>query len=87
MDSRRAFPHRSNSDGTFDSICTICFMTIATTEFEADLAASERKHVCLDIHLITDSQRLMAEARRNGSQSGHRQTSFSAVRELVEARR
>jgi len=40
------FPHRFNSDGTIDSICPGCLITVATTDYEADLAASERLHVC-----------------------------------------
>ena len=31
------FPHRRNHDGTYDSICSSCFMTIATREVEAEL--------------------------------------------------
>jgi hypothetical protein len=41
-----AFPHRQNPDGTFDSICTQCFKTIATTMTEAELTTAERTHNC-----------------------------------------
>jgi hypothetical protein len=40
------FPHRCNSDGTFDSICIECFQTIATTAEEGDLAQRESFHFC-----------------------------------------
>jgi hypothetical protein len=40
------FPHRRNPDGTFDSICKLCFATIATRDTEAELAEAERAHNC-----------------------------------------
>jgi hypothetical protein len=40
------YPHRRNKDGTFDSICLKCFLTVAHTETEAELLAYDRVHVC-----------------------------------------
>lgn len=40
------FVHRSNRNGTTDSICRECFVTVATSIWEADLDRSERAHVC-----------------------------------------
>lgn len=40
------FLHRSHKDGTFESICTQCFYTIAKVDQEADLQALEDQHVC-----------------------------------------
>jgi hypothetical protein len=40
------FPHRHNSDRTHDSICPVCFRTIATQRVEADLLTYELKHLC-----------------------------------------
>lgn len=40
------YTHRHNADGTVDSICHNCFMTIATVRRESDLEQFERKHVC-----------------------------------------
>lgn len=40
------FPHRENDDGSFDSICPVCFRTIGRAQSEADLAQAEREHVC-----------------------------------------
>jgi hypothetical protein len=40
------FPHRHNQDGTHDSICPVCFATVATTQNEAELRVDERKHIC-----------------------------------------
>jgi hypothetical protein len=42
----RSFPHRMNRDGTFDSICPRCFVTVANAIHETDLARFERCHVC-----------------------------------------
>jgi hypothetical protein len=41
-----SFVHRSNPDGTTDSICKRCFVTVCTSMGEAKLAFEERKHVC-----------------------------------------
>lgn len=40
------FVHRPNHDGTFDSICPRCFVTIATRFDETDLESNERDHEC-----------------------------------------
>jgi len=38
--------HRMNADGTFDSICMSCFLTIGTAENEPSLAGQEKRHQC-----------------------------------------
>jgi len=40
------YPHRTNKDGTIDSICPLCFMTVGTSTWESDLARMEAVHVC-----------------------------------------
>lgn len=40
------FAHRFNPDGTVDSICRQCFITVDSKKREADLAPSEHRHVC-----------------------------------------
>jgi hypothetical protein len=40
------FPHRRNPDGSFDSICLKCLLTIANARNEADLAKHDKYHVC-----------------------------------------
>ena len=40
------FPHRSNKDGTIDSICPHCYVTIGRATWEADLDRMESEHVC-----------------------------------------
>jgi hypothetical protein len=40
------FPHRRNPDGTFDSICLKCLLTIANARTEAELQKYDKDHVC-----------------------------------------
>ena len=44
-----AFVHRPNTNGTIDSICLTCFMTIATKPTEAELAHDEYHHDCKEL--------------------------------------
>lgn len=44
--SAAAFAHRHNLDGTWDSICTKCFLTIASVWDETELLDHERGHDC-----------------------------------------
>jgi hypothetical protein len=39
-------PHRKNRDGSYDSICLVCFATIASARREEDLRGPEKSHVC-----------------------------------------
>ena len=40
------FIHRINEDGSIDSICRDCFVTIATARSRTTLELEERKHAC-----------------------------------------
>lgn len=40
------FTHRHNKNLSHDSICTRCFMTVATSVTEEDLTPHEEAHVC-----------------------------------------
>ena len=40
------FPHRANGNGTTSSICPHCYVTVATSTWEADLERAETGHVC-----------------------------------------
>lgn len=40
------FLHRLNEDGTIDSICRDCFLTVATARSGSVLEHEERKHHC-----------------------------------------
>jgi hypothetical protein len=40
------FAHRTNDDGSFDSIYLSCFTTVAECCTEPELQPQEQKHVC-----------------------------------------
>lgn len=40
------FIHRINEDGSIDSICRNCFLTIATALSRSELEREERQHDC-----------------------------------------
>ena len=46
MTSTTKFQRRVNDDGTFDSLCTSCFRTVAFAMKESHLAELERNHTC-----------------------------------------
>jgi hypothetical protein len=41
-----AFVHRGNRDGTIDSICRQCYLTVCTSVWEAELDQAEKHHDC-----------------------------------------
>ena len=45
-DVTRLFSHRRNKDGSFESICRICFSTVARSKQEAELAEQDSTHIC-----------------------------------------
>lgn len=48
------FPHRQNADGSYDSICPNCCLTIASARVEGDLKALEQAHVCHGDSFLAD---------------------------------
>ena len=40
------FSHRHNSDGSIDSICRECYVTVARAQNESALYREERAHAC-----------------------------------------
>jgi hypothetical protein len=44
--ARHRFAHRVNQDGSVDSICRMCFETVATEGNEVHLLAAEEIHNC-----------------------------------------
>jgi hypothetical protein len=40
------FIHRINEDGSIDSICRDCFVTVATARSTSDLEDGEHEHAC-----------------------------------------
>jgi hypothetical protein len=62
--SNSSFPHRHNANQTHDSICTNCFVTVATVLNESELAGHETAHVCdpVDLYRFSGSASLPNEA-------------------------
>jgi hypothetical protein len=48
---RPNFPHRLKADGSYESICTLCHLTVATAGTEAALLHQELNHTCNPIRL------------------------------------
>jgi hypothetical protein len=45
------YRHRHNENGTFDSICPHCYLTVACASNEQNLFILERIHVCDPVRL------------------------------------
>jgi hypothetical protein len=41
-----SFTHRLTQDGSFESICPVCFETVGRQEQEEDLLGVEHSHLC-----------------------------------------
>jgi len=81
------FPHRTNENGSYDSICRICHLTVASARIEAELARFERSHVCDPIRIYQLSEDTRAQHKsnvgskimrvlRHGSSSGNRESGW-----------
>ena len=46
MHTNHPYAHRTNKDGTIDSICKKCFATVGTSEKTEQLEEIESKHDC-----------------------------------------
>ena len=44
-----AFKHRHNREGTRDSICVKCYLTVATAANEEGLCTAEEAHDCVKL--------------------------------------
>lgn len=62
------FAHRANSDGTSDSICRHCFVTVCTSTWETDLADAERRHICDPVVVARWKKGSEREAAENPAQ-------------------
>ena len=73
--SGRSYGHRRNNDGSYDSICTKCFATVASTRSEAELTSHERTHTCIpdwpyQAGPLLDSWRLIPPRRAQAFKEG-----------------
>jgi hypothetical protein len=60
--SANGFPQRRNADGSFDSICPRCFITVARHMARPEIETEEQNHICSEINL--DIARVAREAIR-----------------------
>jgi len=60
--SALTFRHRHNRDGSWDSICMKCFLTVETAMQEEDLAGAERSHDCAELLAIKTNGAVIGEA-------------------------
>jgi hypothetical protein len=50
------FPHRFNADGSYDSVCTLCHLTVARVKTEAELSQHEQSHTCKPLRELVVSE-------------------------------
>ncbi len=62
---RPAFVHRENRDGTIESLCRKCCVTVCTAVWEADLDEAEKIHAC-DPGLLARRNRLVGQKPTEG---------------------
>jgi hypothetical protein len=48
------FYHRPNGDGAYNSICTDCYLTVASTPRESELTQHEDAHTCNSAQLYQE---------------------------------
>lgn len=63
-----AFVHRGNRDGTIDSICRQCYVTVGTSVWEAELDQAEQDHAC-DPDRLAHWRRLAGRPAADGAKS------------------
>jgi hypothetical protein len=51
----QSFTHRQNKDGSFDSICMTCYVTIASRNYVWELGRDELEHKCNPLTVATKS--------------------------------
>jgi hypothetical protein len=57
-----SFAHRRNADGSYDSICTKCYATIASAAREEALSSIESAHVCDPFYVYRAERGFLAES-------------------------
>ena len=55
-----AFKRRKNLDGSWDSICLKCYLTVTTTAMEDDLQEPEQSHNCAELLAVKKNQNFSA---------------------------
>lgn len=63
MKPSSVFAHRVNENGTIDSICVDCFITVATADSVRTLVESEERHQCAHLKKSVDGERPQDQER------------------------
>lgn len=63
------YVHRNNADGTMDSFCRKCMITVASSQWEVELDRAEKKHLCDPVQLEY-VQRILNPPRASGPPRG-----------------
>jgi hypothetical protein len=66
MTTSTSFIRRRNKNSSIDSICTKCFLTIASVGSEEELVAHEEKHVCNPYGEFSNSAFYESDMRAQG---------------------
>ena len=70
MKVSRIYPHRQNKDGSYDSICLTCFLTISHANTETELKEQEKAHLCA-ASLVSKRAEYKQERLNSGAAHGH----------------
>ena len=57
------FAHRQNHDDTWDTICSKCFLVVATEENEEELYKHEQNHDCAALRMARRKTRTLEPIR------------------------
>jgi len=74
------FPHRTNTDGTIDSICPRCYATVGNAHWEAELKRMEADHICDPGQLA-----YFDEGRRRGAKKPPRSEQIEKVDRVIKS--
>ena len=58
--STAIFRHRHNPNGSWDSICMNCFLTVTNAKSEDDLLEPEKSHDCAELLAVKRNQNFSA---------------------------
>jgi len=68
FNKQKHFPHRHNPDGSYDSTCAYCLVTIGSYMPKVVLEMMERSHVC-DQTILAQEKVFMAHFKPSASPS------------------
>jgi len=80
------YPHRQNKDGSIDSICPKCFMTVSSDRRPARLLHDEKGHVCEAGDLrVPETKKEYERSKRSTTRRRAQVSWFEAAQERFNA--